>query len=190
MIEKLIPFIQEQEGGLSRDPEDNASSNPCPYPYNGKSGYHTNMGVTWTTFLEMANKVGYQPTSNNFYKMSFKIWFGILQNGYMKSYPLDSISNLPRIQAVIITWAWGSGVSGSEHYLAKFQRKYWGLKDSDITKTEIIQNFKSRVTTLNESKVFNALCDQRAIDFSHMADFPKYKNGWLSRLAKFRKLFN
>jgi lysozyme family protein len=190
MIQKLIPFIQKQEGGLSRDPADNASANPCPYPYNGKTGYHTNMGVTWTTFTGLASKLGYQPTANNFFKMSFKIWFDILNHGYMRPYNLDSISNLPRIQAVIITWAWGSGVTGAEMRLARWQREYFKINDSNITPLEITANFKKHVNSLNEKIIFNQLCDRRAEDFSKMADFPKYKNGWLNRLSEFRKLFN
>lgn len=37
LLSKLVPFIQEQEGGLSRDPNDTASSNPAPWSYNGKT---------------------------------------------------------------------------------------------------------------------------------------------------------
>lgn len=190
MIQKLVPFIQEQEGGLSRDKDDNASNNPCPYLYKGVGGYHTNKGVTWTTFTSLAGKLGYQPSARNFFTMPFKIWFDILKQGYMKPYNLDKIKNLPRIQAVIITWAWGSGVSGSNKYLANFQRSKFGISDTNITPSEVVENFKKHVTTLNEKNIFNALCDQRAYDFSRMADFPKYKNGWLGRLKKFKELFN
>lgn len=189
MIEKLIPFIQKQEGGLSRDPDDNASSNPCPYPYKGKTGYHTNKGITWTTFTSMAKVIGYSPTAENFFKMPFKIWFDILKNGYMKPYNLDEIDHLPRIQAVIITWAWGSGVAGSERYLARFQRKQFGIQDNDIKPIEITRNFNQHVNKLNEKKIFLQLCEQRAFDFSQMSDFPKYKNGWLNRLNEFKNLF-
>lgn len=189
MIEKLIPFIQKQEGGLSRDTSDNASSNPCPYPYKGVYGYHTNKGVTWTTFTGLAQKLGYAATANNFFTMPFKIWFDILKNGYLKPFDIDQINHLPRIQAVIITWAWGSGVAGSTSRLARFQRNNFGITDSNITSKEITANFKKHVNSLNEKKIFNLLCDQRAEDFSKMADFPKYKNGWLNRLKEFRTLF-
>ena len=36
----LASFFKKWEGGLSRDPKDTASVDPCPTPYKGKTGYH------------------------------------------------------------------------------------------------------------------------------------------------------
>ncbi len=189
LLKKLVPFLLEQEGGLSNDPDDNASAHPAPWTYEGETGWHTNKGITYQTFVSNAHKVGYKPTAENFFTMPDYIWLGILKKSYMGAFPLDEISHLPKIQAVIITWAWGSGPGGAEGYLANFQRKNFGIQDKDITPSEIVRNFKIHVNPLNEEKWFQKLCDQRAIDFSKMKDYPKYKNGWISRLNKFRKLF-
>lgn len=189
LISKLVPFIQKFEGGLSRDPADTASGNPAPWTYKGVTGWHTNKGVTYSTFVAMAPKVGYEISSENFFAMPDRIWMGILKEGYMKSFPLERISHLPRIQAVIITWAWGSGTGGAEKYLARFQREVMKINDSNITKTEIVNNFLLRVNPINELLVFNQLCDRREQDFRQMATFSVHGRGWLRRLEEFRNLF-
>jgi lysozyme family protein len=53
---KIIPHILQWEGGLSRNPADTASKNPAPCSYNGKTGYHTNKGVTYTTLQALQNR--------------------------------------------------------------------------------------------------------------------------------------
>jgi hypothetical protein len=62
---RIIPIIKQWEGGKSKAKTDRASAFPVP----DGSGYHTNKGVTWETFLGSAKKVGYSPTIENFYKM-------------------------------------------------------------------------------------------------------------------------
>ena len=51
IIEKYVKFTKKWEGGLSRDKNDSASSYPCPTPYKGKTGYHTNAGITYKTWV-------------------------------------------------------------------------------------------------------------------------------------------
>ena len=190
MLLKLVPFIQKFEGGLSRDPNDTASSKPAPWSHNGLTGWHTNKGITYETFLSNASRLGYAPTKENFFKMPNSIWLKVLRGGFMSAYPLEKINHLPRIQAVIITWAWGSGLGGSESRLARFQREEMGIVDSNITKGEIIANFAKHINKANEREWFNKLCDRRAEDFSKMRTFSVHGKGWLRRLSEFRKLFN
>lgn len=189
MIKKLIPFIEFWEGGLSRALTDTASRNPAPWKYKGLYGWHTNRGITYTTFVSLAPKVGYAITPKNFFEMSDRIWLKIMKQGYMKPYPLDKINHLPRIQAVIITWAWGSGLAGSERRLANFQRDEMGIVDSNITKQEIVDNFFNRINKLTELKWFHKLCDRREADFRKMSTFGANGRGWLRRLDSFRKTF-
>src|SRR5690606_10527030 len=106
---------------------DTASSYPAPWSYKGQTGWHTNKGITYQTFVSNASRLGYEATAENFFKMPDEIWLKILKGVYMKAFPLDRISHLPRIQAVIITWAWGSGPAGAERYLANFQRQVMGI---------------------------------------------------------------
>lgn len=189
LISKLEPFIKRWEGKRSRDPKDSAASDPAPWAFQGLTGWHTVMGITYTAFKTTAPKVGYAVTAENFFNMPNDLWFKILEHGYMKPFPLSKISHLPRIQAVIITWAWGSGVGGTEKYLANFQRQVMGIQDSNITPTEIVENFKKRINPLNEKEWFLKLCDRRAQDFSKMATYSVHGKGWINRLNDFRKTF-
>ncbi len=189
MLQRLASFIKKWEGGLSRDPNDSASRTPAPWSYRGKTGWHTNKGVTYATFKRYAPSLGYEVTPENFFSMPDPLWLGILKKGFMKSWPLHKIDHLPRIQAVIITWAWGSGNSGAESRLARFQREEMGIKDSNITKAEIVDNFKKRVNILNEKYWFHKLCDRRLQDFKKMRSWPVHGRGWTRRLNDFRKTF-
>ncbi len=190
LLSKLVPFMKKWEGGLSRDPNDTASSYPAPWTYKGVTGWHTNKGITYKAFVSNAQKLGYAPTAENFFNMPDDIWLKILKGSYMASFPLNKISHLPRIQAVIISWSWGSGVAGAERYLANFQREEMGIKDSNITKEEIIKNFALRVNPLNELDWFNKLCDRRLEDFKKMATWNVHGKGWTNRLNEFRTILS
>ena len=63
----IINFIKAKEGGLSSATTDTASRNPsnCGNGSNGKP-YHTNKGVTWSTFKSLSSKLGYSATCDNF----------------------------------------------------------------------------------------------------------------------------
>ena len=171
------------EGVHATDITDSAASNPSPW-----GGIHTSHGVTWTTFNSLSNTIGYAVTKDNFLNMPDKIWTDILMIGFAGQYPLSKISNIPLIQIPIITWTWGSGGSGSvtsfgsERRLAQFQRAYFGINDSNITKSEIVDNFKKKVNKFNEKKVFLALCDWRFQDFRRMNTWNSHGKGWTNRL--------
>lgn len=190
LLMKLVPFMQEFEGGLSRDPNDSASANPAPWSYNGQSGWHTNKGVTYLAFKTKAPLAGYQANAKNFFEMPDDLWMKILELGYMSAFDLDQIDHLPRIQAVIISWAWGSGVGGASSRLASFIREEMNVNDSDITREEIIKYFKQKINRANELFWFNKLCDRREADFKKMPTCPAHCNGWLRRLNSFRQLFS
>lgn len=190
LLVKLVPFMKKWEGGLSRDPHDTASSFPAPWTYQGKTGWHTNKGITYAAFKQASRRFGFADNAANFFNMPDHIWLQVLEGSYMRAYPLDKISHLPRIQAVIITWAWGSGVFGAEVRLANFQREVMNIVDSNITPAEIVENFNKYVTPATELKWFNKLCDRRAEDFSKMSSFIVHGRGWLNRLAAFRKLMS
>ncbi len=189
LISKLSPFIAKWEGGLSRDSSDTASSHPAPWEYNGKTGWHTNKGITYQTFSGNAKRLGYVASKENFFNMPDEIWLKILKEVYVKAFPIEKIAHLPRIQAVIITWAWGSGTSGAETRLARFQREEMGIQDANITPEEIVKNFRNKITPVNELEWFNKLCDRRKTDFQKMSTCSAHCKGWLRRLDDFRQTF-
>lgn len=188
-MKRLANFIKKWEGSLSRDTKDTASNNPSPCIHNGVTGWHTNKGITWATFKQHAPRFGYKADCETFLNMPDDLWFQILSKVYAGAFPLEKIKHLPSIQAVIITWAWGSGVAGAESRLANFQREVMGIVDSNITPSEIVDNFKKRITPVNEKEWFNKLCDRRLQDFQKMASWEAHGQGWTRRLNDFRATF-
>jgi len=100
----IIPHILQSEGGLSKNPNDNASAYPVP----DGSGYHTNKGVTWKTFVDLASKIGYTATPKLFYAMPSDIWGKIYKLGYWDQFRGDTI----QAQAVANMFADGFWIGG------------------------------------------------------------------------------
>ena len=94
LLSKLVPFMKKWEGGLSRATTDTASSNPAPWTYKGQSGWHTNKGITYATFISNASRLGYAPTAENFFLMPDALWLKILTGAYINAFPLDEIAGL------------------------------------------------------------------------------------------------
>lgn len=110
-IKYIIPFTYKWEGGLSRDPNDNAAKNPAnisPYTIDGKTGWHTNKGVTYSVFKSGASKYGYQDTLENFKNMPHDIWLKIAKAGYWDTLKLDSLKS-QAVANMMFSWCWGSG---------------------------------------------------------------------------------
>ena len=103
LIPKYIEFTKRWEGGLSRDVNDSASATPCPTPYGGKTGWHTNVGITykvWKSFFGTKNDA-------RFYKMDAADWFNVFKTLYWNSVRGDEY--LSQNVAIFVTgMAWGS----------------------------------------------------------------------------------
>ena len=102
----LSPFIKKTEGGLSRDTTDSASAHPCPYPYFGESGYHTNRGWTWSTWSQY---FGVTPDSaTQWYTMTDASWDALFTKAFWNKILGDQI-NSQRIANMIGDWFFNSG---------------------------------------------------------------------------------
>lgn len=101
-----LQFLKLKEGGLSKNPSDGAASNPVP----DGSGYHTNKGITWSTFVDSSKTIGYTPTPSLFYQMPNEIWTKIWSKKYYK--PMQKTDS-ELINRTLSNWAWGSGVGGA-----------------------------------------------------------------------------
>lgn len=144
----MIPFLLKWEGGLSKSKTDKASRNPVP----DGSGYHTNKGITWTTFVSNANRFGYKANDIQlFYKMPDDLWGKFLKYGYWDVVGADKINSQPIAEA-IVDWAWMSGPGTA----IKQTRKFLGLPastrsdDQFIKKLNSIQDVKSWLTQFNK----------------------------------------
>lgn len=178
----IRPFIQQWEGGLSRDLADNASARPAPWPYKGVTGWHTNKGVTYATFVASAAKLGYQPTADNFFNMPGDIWNKIFKVQYWDPWGLDSM----RSQAIadyIANAAWGSGLGGSFNTV----KGYLQTKGVTVsTRAEAVKALDN-LAFFNETQIFNELIDWRNKVLRGLSDFPVYGKGWINRSEALRK---
>ncbi len=170
------------EGGLSRALTDTASSDPCPMMYQGKTGWHTNKGITWTTFKSNGH-LGYNPTPENFFLMPHNIWTLIYKKSYWDVWHLDEMK-YQSIANILVSWAWGSGATGSLNMMFNFVKNkmnYSGAK----TRKDVMKFLDSQP---NERALFNLLCDERERLFVAMNQ-PANLQGWKNRLNRFRALF-
>jgi hypothetical protein len=100
-FDELVKYVQKAEGGLSNDKADSASSNPSPTP----EKWHTNKGVTWTTFVNSAKELDYTPSVANFLEMPNSIWLKIFDKKYISK--AEKISKNPVLRSYIGLWFWG-----------------------------------------------------------------------------------
>ena len=183
IIEKYVAFTKKWEGGLSRDKNDSASSYPCPTAYKGKTGYHTNAGITYKTW------VSFFGTDNDarFYLMNAADWFKIFKTGYWDGVRGDAY-NSQNIAVFVTGMAWGSGVKQASKSL-QVAINHCGLLctiDGIIgSKTILLAN------SIEPRKLFDELINERKRFFYAIATGKnaKFLNGWLNRLNDYQKTF-
>lgn len=179
---KIIEHTLKFEGGLSRNTSDSASKNPCPTPFKGKTGWHTNKGITYAVWKR---KHGSNMDSH-FFNMSNDEWLQFYIDYY------DSVKG-GRIKSDSIAWfvtqiAWGSGKKQAGLTL---QRSLKAL-DKDVVIDGVIGNQTILATNSTyERDLFDMMVTYRVEYFKKIG---KGKNsvflkGWLRRLESFRKTF-
>jgi lysozyme family protein len=179
-LQKAIPYIRKAEGGLSRATTDTASKNPAPFPYQGKTGWHTNKGITWTTFSSLAPKLGYQATADNFFVMPDPIWEKIYRHGYWNPMNADKI-NSEAIAVAIVDYAWAFGVGGATTRLKRWIKTAYGVDASNMTDVVNVINKQQ-----NESETFDKLIIHRKAAFTALNQ-PANEKGWQSRMDELKK---
>lgn len=179
-LQKAIPYIRKAEGGLSRATTDTASKNPAPFPYQGKTGWHTNKGITWTTFSSLAPKLGYQATADNFFVMPDPIWEKIYRHGYWNPMNADKI-NSEAIAVAIVDYAWAFGVGGATTRLKRWVKTAYGVDASNMTDVVNVINKQQ-----NESETFDKLIVHRKAAFTALNQ-PANEKGWQSRMDELKK---
>ncbi len=165
IIDKTIPFILKQEGGLSNHVNDSASSFPSPTPQK----YHTNKGVTYRVFVDSASSLGYQPTIQNFLTMPMTIWKQIYKKKY---YSQSTLTSEPLLKVYLSLWFWGG----------------WNKKIVTTKQVTDICNLKIDVI-----QRLRKLVDLRIYYFNQLVKFnPSYSvflKGWTNRANEFYNLF-
>ena len=185
---KIITFIKSKEGGLSSATTDTASNNPsnCGKGSNGKP-YHTNKGVTWSTFKGLSSKLGYSASCDNFMKMPDDIWGKIYKDGYWNPMQGDKIQN-QAIANTFVEMAWGSGVGintstrGAIPYLKNFFKSKYNKNFSNIT--EIVNYVNELDNDGQTPELFEKLYDFRKSLYTSFNQ-PSNLKGWFNRLDAF-----
>lgn len=168
-----IPYIKKAEGGLSRATTDTASKYPAPWTYQGKTGWHTNKGITYQTFEGMSKVLKYANTANNFFAMPNDIWLGIYKEGYWKPILADLV-NSQAIANALVDAAWAHGVTGASSRL-----KTW-LQTQTLK--EAIDLINARTTTPEkEAKFYDDFINQRKKWFLAINQ-PANHKGWINRM--------
>jgi lysozyme family protein len=184
----IVGFIKAKEGGLSSATTDTASNNPsnCGNGKNGKP-YHTNKGVTWTTFKGSASKLGYSANCDNFLKMPNDIWGKIYKEGYWNPMQGDRIKN-QAIANTFVEMAYMSGVGsntstrGAIGYLKKFFKTIYNKNLDNITQ---VVNYVNDLEDKGQSpQLFEKLIDFRKSLYTSFNQ-PSNLKGWINRLDAF-----
>jgi len=184
----IISFIKDKEGGLSSATTDTASRNPsnCGNGSNGKP-YHTNKGVTWTTFKGLSNKLGYSASCENFRKMPNDIWGKIYKEGYWNPIQGDRIKN-QAIANTFVEMAYMSGVGsntstrGAIPYLKNFFKSKYNKSFDNIT--QIVDYVNELDDKGQTPELFEKLIDFRKSLYTSFNQ-PSNIKGWINRLDAF-----
>lgn len=183
ITDSLINYIKKAEGGLSRANTDTASKNPSPYVYKGVTGWHTNKGIQWLVFKELAPSAGYEVNENNFLTMPDSIWGKIFKIGYWDQLKCSEYQS-QAIAAAVGDWAWASGAGGARSALMRYL-KTKGIEAKNSA--AIAGAFNILVGKDGESKVYNDLINER-IRFFKALNQPANEKGWINRMEKLREL--
>ena len=185
---KIVSFIKSKEGGLSSATTDTASNNPsnCGNGSNGKP-YHTNKGITWSTFKGLSSKLGYSATCDNFLKMPDDIWGKIYKDGFWNPMQGDRIQN-QAIANTFVEMAWGSGVGsntstkGAIAYLKNFFKSKYNKSFDTIT--QIVDYVNELDNSGQTPQLFEKLYDFRKSLYTSFNQ-PSNLKGWFNRLDAF-----
>ena len=184
----IIPFIKRAEGGLSSATTDTASRNPSPCG-NGKNGkpYHTNKGIQWITFKNLASKGGYIANCSNFMNMPDSVWNKVYKVGFWDAIKGDQIKN-QAIANTLVEMTWGSGLgsvskgTGTLGWLNRFFKINYNENLNSVT--EIVDFVNKLEDKGQSSELFEKLNQFRANKYKALNQ-PKNLQGWLNRLNGF-----
>jgi lysozyme family protein len=195
---ELVPFFYKWEGGLSRDVNDSQAKFPCPTPYKGKSGYHTNKGIAYSTWVSFFGKTN----DLRFLEMNHEDWGDIFKAGYWNKV-LGDHAPYQSLAEVLTSWAWGSGSVTAIRQLQGMLRKQGKniARDGKLSATG--ETFRA-CAEFSELGLFNLCVAHRRAFFHYItteangktaAERQRFRNnrvflrGWLNRLDEFEKTF-
>ena len=185
VIEDYIKVCKQFEGGLSKNKTDKASKYPCPTPYKGVSGYHTNKGITYTAWKR---KFG-SGADARFFVMSDEDWFKIFDEMYFSKVRGHEYKSL-NIAAMVTAFAWGSGIKQAGITLQTALRN---LGFAVVIDGSIGPKTIAAANQANPTILFDELLKLRIEFFkrigAHGLPNNVFLKGWLNRAEAYKKAF-
>lgn len=174
----IVPHIFQREGGLSKNPNDNASAYPVP----DGSGYHTNKGVTWKTFTDWASRLGYTATPALFYQMPTTIWGKIFKLGYWDKIWGDNLNS----QALADMFVDGTFIGGGFKQIRAVQnflntQGYNLVADGLMGPNTLAAINTYTKTKAREKELLDIAFNNQMAHFQSLSDWATFKNGWTDR---------
>jgi lysozyme family protein len=178
----LISDMLYFEGGKSSDPRDtSAARNPAP----NSNGVHTNKGVTWSTFVALSPKLGYNPTTELFLLMPQSLWLKIYKEGFWDYLYLDSL-NSQALANLFVQMAWGSGRDTAIRQISQWL-KLQSINVPMVRSRETNQVLNTKIKTKKqELDLFLFLWEKRMQFLKSLSNWNVYKNGWTRRMEKIK----
>jgi lysozyme family protein len=183
IINKYIAFTKKWEGGLSRDTADSASKHPCPTPYNGHTGWHTNVGITYQVWESMFGK----GNDARFFAMNADDWFKVFKTLYWNSVKADQFKSV-NVAIIVTGMAWGSGAKQAIKSLQTAINNCGVKCDVDGV---IGNNTLTAANSIDPRVLFDAIANERERFFKAIGvgKNAKFLKGWLNRLEDYKKTF-
>ena len=176
VFQRLIRHILKWEGRTSSDQRDTAAK--C-FP----GGIHTNKGVTFCTFKELAARVGISPVTHKRFLALTDAEVNLFIYEFYKMVNGAALS--PFLSIAATEAAWASGASRANAQLRETARSL-GLPGR--TTAEAIKN----LSTVPDAKAFAAFQRIRETFYRNLGARPLYSwelRGWLNRLNDFNRKF-
>lgn len=178
-------YIQKtkiNEGGLSKNPHDNASSYPVP----DGSGYHTNKGITWKTYESFKLRKGEKPDVKEFYRMPDSLFEDIFESFWIKS-GAHYIIDQPIAELVFQSY-WGGGYRNNVLEWQYLLRRDYG---KSISAGGVIgPETAAAINSLNDNDAANFALEMVEIRLSYMKrlpDWDKFGSGWQKKYLEFKE---
>lgn len=180
----FVKHILSFEGGLSKDERDTAVK--CA-PFKG--AYHTNKGVTYCTFKELATKLGITNTYDKFISLNDNEVAKFIYYYYKEA----NGDKLPAKVGLSVTEAaWGSGKSRAIKNLQEALYNLKKLSKDDIDGSWGLDTEKA-ANSIDEKTLFNEFWKVRQKFIDSLTVQPKYamyKKGWQNRINSFLNTFS
>ena len=188
-LKSFIDFTKKWEGGLSNHKEDSASSFTNPIPWQGKLGWHTNVGITWAAWVKHFGES--KESAIDFYKMPQDKWFKVFKEGYWDKVRADDFDSFS-VAVYVTGMAWGSGPKVA---IKTLQQAVNNVSNAGIKVDGVVGPNTIRATNAcNEVELFNELLRLREKFFRSIAKpgskNEKFLKGWLNRLEDYRNTFH